>query len=539
MPWRNVAALLNESHLIDFLDGGNASANLGEAAFAQRDHAFFAGDALDFGGGAAIDNHFTDAVGQIEQFADGGAAMVTGALGEDDVAPGGRVQAEFAEFLGGVALGLLAVFADHANQALGQDAVERGNEVVRLDAHVDETADDVGNVIGVNGGKDEVAGERGLNGDVGGFLVSDFADHDFVGVVAKDGPQAAGKGEAFFLVYGNLRDAAELVFDGVFDRDDFVLVGLDFVDGGVKGGGLAGAGGTGDEHHAVGLANVAAEAADFFRREANDIQIEALKFFGERLLIEDTKDGIFAVARGHDGNAKVNEAALVLDAEAAVLRNTAFRDVEVAENLDAGDDCGVPFLGDGLHGVLENAVNAVFDGDFGVARLDMNIAGAPFERREDDGLDEANDGADGGIAREAITGNGFVALFVLFGNLQGKGFGGLFEDALGLLGTLEEIADLAGGGHFDGELFAEKKGKFIAEQDLAGIGHGDGEDIVLRFERNKVVAKHQVRGNSAKELGIDALLAQIDKAAAVAFSELASVLALVVVVAAGETCCWR
>src|SRR5579885_1808237 len=191
MPWRNVAALLNESHLIDFLDGGNASADLGEAAFAQRDNDFFAGDALDLGRRQGIDDHFTDAVGQIEQFADGGAAVIagpgafqaTGALGENDVAPGGRVQAEFAEFLGGVALGLLAIFADHANQALGHDAVERGNEVVRLDAHVDETADDVGNVIGVNGGEDEVPRQGGLNGDLGGFLVADFADHDFVGVV--------------------------------------------------------------------------------------------------------------------------------------------------------------------------------------------------------------------------------------------------------------------------------------------------------------------------------------------------------------------
>src|SRR5579885_1974882 len=422
MPWRNVAALLNESHLIDFLDGGNASANLGEAAFAQRDHAFFAGDALDFGGGAAIDNHFADAVGQIEQFADGGAAMVagagafqaTGALGEDDVAPGGRVQAEFAEFLGGVALGLLAVFADHANQALGQDAVERGNEVVRLDAHVDETADDVGNVIGVNGGEDEVPRQGGLNGDFGGFLVADFADHDFVGVVAKDGPQATRKGEAFFLVNWNLRDAAKLVFHRVFDRDDFILVGLDFVDGGVKCRRLAGACGTGDEHHAVGFANVAAKAANFFRGEADDIQAEALKFFRERFLVEHTKDRVFAMACGHDGNAKVDKAPLVLDAETAVLRNAAFRDVQVAKNLDAGDDGGVPFLGDGLHGVLENAVDAVFDGYFGVSSLDMNIAGAALERREDDGLNEANNGADGGIAREAIAGNGFVALFVLF-----------------------------------------------------------------------------------------------------------------------------
>src|SRR5438270_10961098 len=54
---RMVEMLLNESHLIDFLKGGNTVANLGQAALAQGDHAFFAGDALEFRGGAALDDH--------------------------------------------------------------------------------------------------------------------------------------------------------------------------------------------------------------------------------------------------------------------------------------------------------------------------------------------------------------------------------------------------------------------------------------------------------------------------------------------------
>ncbi len=116
-------------------------------------------------------------------------------------------------------------------------------------------------IVGVDGGEDQVAGERGVDGDLRGFLVANFADHDLVRVVAQDGAQAAGEGEAFLFVYRNLRDAADLIFDGVFDGDDFVFVVLDFVDGGIERGGLAGAGGAGDEHHAVGLVNVAAEAA--------------------------------------------------------------------------------------------------------------------------------------------------------------------------------------------------------------------------------------------------------------------------------------
>src|SRR5207344_481353 len=123
-------------------------------------------------------------------------------------------------------------------------------------------------------------------------------------------------------------------------------------------------------------------------------------------------DGVFAVACGHDGDAQVDEAAFVFDAEAAVLRDAAFGDVEIAENFNAGEDGGVPFFGDGLHGVLEDAVNAVLDGDFRVAGFNVDVTSAAFERGEDDGFDEANDRADGGVAAcEAVAGDGLFALF--------------------------------------------------------------------------------------------------------------------------------
>ncbi len=60
---RMVEMLLNESHLVDFFKGSDTVANLGQATFAQGDHALFAGDALDLRGGPAINDHFADAVG--------------------------------------------------------------------------------------------------------------------------------------------------------------------------------------------------------------------------------------------------------------------------------------------------------------------------------------------------------------------------------------------------------------------------------------------------------------------------------------------
>jgi hypothetical protein len=531
-----VAALLNESHLIDFAHGGQAGADFGQAAFAESDHALFDGAAFDFGSGAAIDDHFANAVGQVEKFADGGAAMITrtgafetaSTFGEDDVGPSGGIETSFLKLDRRKFPGTFAVFADYANEALGHDAVQSGDEVVRLDAHVDEAANDIGNVVGVNGGENQMSGKGGLNGDLRGFLVADFADHDFVGVVAKDGTQAASKGEALFLVDRNLGDALELVFDGIFDGDDFVFVAFDFVDGGVESGGFAGAGGAGDEDHAVRLLNVLAEAFDFEFGEADDVEAKALEFFGKRFLIENTENSVFAVAGGHDGDAEVDETAFVFDAEAAVLWDAAFGDVQIAENFDARKNGGVPLFGDGLHGVLEDAVDAVLDGDFGVASFDVDVTGAAFERREDDGFDEADDGADGGVAaREAVAGDGLFALFLFLGNLQSEGFGGLLENALGLLSAFEDVADLAGGGDLDGELFAEEERKLVAQQNEAGIGNGDAERVVLYFEGDEVVAEHQVRGDSAEKFRVDVLFAEIDEGAAVAAGEFACEFALV------------
>ncbi len=68
-------------------------------------------------------------------------------------------------------------------------AGERRGDEERLDAHVDEAGDGAGGVVGVHGGEHEVAGERGLDRDLGGLLVADLADHDDVGVLAEEGAQ--------------------------------------------------------------------------------------------------------------------------------------------------------------------------------------------------------------------------------------------------------------------------------------------------------------------------------------------------------------
>ena len=117
----------------------------------------------------------------------------------------------------------------------------------------------------------------------------------------------------------------------------------------------------------------------------------------------------------------------------------------------------MPVLGQGLHGVLQHAVDAVLHDHFGVARFDVDVASAALERGEDDGIDQANDRAHAGIARELLHGDVFVGVFFVADHLQREALGGLIENALGLLGALEQIGDLRSGGDFHLQALAEQQ----------------------------------------------------------------------------------
>src|SRR5579859_1416350 len=314
-----------------------------------------------------LQNQLTNPVGKVQKLVDRRAPMVAGASALDAAlafvkgkgTPLFGVQAGFLQFLFGIADGLLAVRADSPHQALRQYAVQRGNEIVRLHAHVQKAAQHVDYVVCVHRGEHQVAGKRGLDRDLRRLGVADFTQNDLVRIVAQDGPQSAGEGEAFFLIDRNLRNAVYLVFDRVFDRNDLVFVSLDLVQRGVERGGFAAARGPGDQHHSIGLQNVAPELAQVFFIEADDVQHQVAELFAHRFLVQHAEHGIFAVNGRHNGNAEVDQTSAVFHAETPVLRHAPLGNIELAHDLDTGDDGGVVLLGHRLHGGLKHAVNAV------------------------------------------------------------------------------------------------------------------------------------------------------------------------------------
>ena len=101
------------------------------------------------------------------------------------------------------------------------------------------------------GWKDQVAGQGGLNGDAGGFLVADLTDHNNIGVLPQQRPQSAGKRQSGFFIDLHLIAEFQVVFDRVFDRGDIEPVAVHLGKRRIKRRAFAAARGAGNQQNAV------------------------------------------------------------------------------------------------------------------------------------------------------------------------------------------------------------------------------------------------------------------------------------------------
>lgn len=114
---------------------------------------------------------------------------------------------------------LEALDAVEPDESLCHDGDADSSSEIGLCSHVEHSSDSLDGVIGVDGGKDEVSRECGLDADVERLGVSHFSDHHDVWVLPEEGSHDSW--ESHFLGDLYLCDVvAELVLDGVFDGDD-------------------------------------------------------------------------------------------------------------------------------------------------------------------------------------------------------------------------------------------------------------------------------------------------------------------------------
>ena len=277
------------------------------------------------------------------------------------------VEVEQADFVRGGLVWLGALLADAAHESLCHNGAHGGGHEEGLHAHIDESCDGARRVVGVQGAEHQVTGEGGVDGDVGGFKVADFTDHDDVRRLTEHGSQSVGERHLDDRVHLDLVDAAQLVFHGVLHRDDLAVRLVDRVQEGVQTGRLAGTGRACDEEDAVRHGD---DAVDLLlvvgvEAELRDVELDAG-------LVEDTHDDGFAVGGGDGGHTEIEPDAGNFDLDASVLRHALLGDVHLGHDLDAADDVRLKVFRRAFH-FAERAVDAVADAEFLLHRLQMNI----------------------------------------------------------------------------------------------------------------------------------------------------------------------
>src|SRR5271165_6272250 len=100
------------------------------------------------------------------------ALKATLAFVEREIAPDLQVQSALFQVRIRIQHSGFAMRTDDAHQPLGEDAVQRGNEVIQIDADIQKTSQHVKHVVGVDSGEDQVASESGVDGDLGSLLVT-------------------------------------------------------------------------------------------------------------------------------------------------------------------------------------------------------------------------------------------------------------------------------------------------------------------------------------------------------------------------------
>ena len=120
-------------------------------------------------------------------------------------------------------VGLLAILADPAAQALRQNEQQGRGEQEGLDPHVDQPGHGGRAVVGVEGGEHQVAGEGGPDGDLGRLQVARLADEDHVGVLPQEGAEDPGERPPDVFADLDLVDALQVVLDRILGGHDVVL----------------------------------------------------------------------------------------------------------------------------------------------------------------------------------------------------------------------------------------------------------------------------------------------------------------------------
>ncbi len=389
----------------------------------------------------------------------------------------------------------LALGTDHPHQALRHDSQHAGGDEVVFHAHLQQPGHRARRIVGVQGAENQVTGQRRVDGDLGGFRITYFTDHDNVRVLTQDGAENVGEAQADARFHLDLVDAPQLVFDGVLHRDNLFLRRIDLAQRRVEGGGLAASGGAGHQDDPVRPVDQVPEFQQVILGKAQFFQVE-----DDALAVEDSQDHALAEHGGKGGDTKIDLLAQNPQLDAPVLGKPPFGDVQLGHDFYPGYDRGLEPLGGRLH-VMENAVDAIAHLKIALERLPVNIAGPQLDGPGDEQVDQSNDRRLGGKVLQMIN-----ITVIVDGHLIGVLPDVLDDPAHGAAVGVEELAhriqDLFLAGKIDLHLTVGGHAHRVAGINVVGVAHRDGQHIVFKGQGHKPVVPHKLFREAVQHDGL-------------------------------------
>ena len=174
---------------------------------------------------------------------------------------------------------------------------------------------------------------------------------------------------------------------------------------------------------------------------------------------------------------------------------------------------------DRRHGCLQYAVNPVLDHQRVVVGFYVDVGGAPLQRGEDGGIDQPDDGADVFFRGELLDRDVLVGVVFRGEDVEGETLGGLVEDALGLLGFLEQVGNLRKGGHTGDDSLPQQAADLVQHHEAAGIADRDHQAVFELLQGHEVITEHHVDGHAAEQFVLDTKVPEIDELTPIAVGD--------------------
>lgn len=359
---------------------GHTQPGLDQAIFTQIALSLAGGKPMHLFEGSSLHDQVAHLGRQIDEFVDAHTAAVAGtfaAAAASRHAPlrclpreqprGGRLgRCQIGRSKGWLAR-FRAVGAQPAHQSLGLDTAHRRSHQEGFHAHVDQTREGAHRIVGMQGRKHQVTGERGLYGDLRRLQVAYLPDHDHIGILPQDRAQGGSEGQADVGMDLDLGDIGHLVFHGIFHADELAHAIIDFLQRAIERGGLARSGGAGHQDDAVGFRYPCTHPPQVVREHPEPVQAQPLA-----LLRQQAHDHRFAMHPWQGGDPHVELRTADPDAHASILRQPSLRDVDGGDQLDPRDDRRESLAGKAQL-VVQDAVDAEADTEVELPGFDVNI----------------------------------------------------------------------------------------------------------------------------------------------------------------------